>query len=241
MSGSEALDSFVDKWRARWPEWQVAGVFVAEEQRRPALAWFAVLQEFDAILNIDGDPLPADAKLGWWATELRDWARHRSRHPLGRVLEPLDAPWERLADALPDLPAARARPHSLETALAGLAGYARAAAEVEAALFGGPAASERALAAQVLAARLAEAGMAALPETLASAGAGTAAGHEQAQRDWARQLLEAWPRRGGGPVPRRVWAALARERLRQQAVGRLAPGRTPWRTLWQAWRAAALG
>ena len=100
MSGSEALDSFVDKWRARWPEWQVAGVFVAEEQRRPALAWFALLQEFDAILNIDGDPLPADAKLGWWATELRDWARHRSRHPLGRVLEPLDAPWERLADAL---------------------------------------------------------------------------------------------------------------------------------------------
>ncbi|HET6396663.1 MAG TPA: squalene/phytoene synthase family protein, partial [Pseudoxanthomonas sp.] len=148
MSGSDALDSFLEKWRARWPEWDVAGVFVAEDQRRLAVAWFALLQEFDAILNVEGDPLPADAKLGWWATELRDWAGHRSRHPLGRLLEPVAAPWDGLADALAALPAARARPAGMAEAMAALAGYARAVAAVDAALFGGRAADPDALAAQ---------------------------------------------------------------------------------------------
>lgn len=75
MAGPTALDSFLDKWRSRWPEWAVAEVFVPVRQRERAVAWFALLQEFDDILNIAGDPLPADAKLGWWGTELRDWAR----------------------------------------------------------------------------------------------------------------------------------------------------------------------
>ena len=40
--------------------------FVAEPQRELAVAWFALLQEFDDMLNTSGDPLPADAKLAWW-------------------------------------------------------------------------------------------------------------------------------------------------------------------------------
>ena len=107
MSGSDALGGFLEKWRARWPEWRLAEVFVPPEQRQRVVAWFALLQEFEDILNIAGDPLPADAKLGWWATELRDWAGQRSRHPLGRLLEPVPAPWAQLADALPALVAAR--------------------------------------------------------------------------------------------------------------------------------------
>ncbi|WP_019398381.1 squalene/phytoene synthase family protein, partial [Pseudoxanthomonas sp. GW2] len=151
MSTPSALDSFLDKWRQRWPEWAVAEVFVPQAERGRVLAWFALLQEFDDILNIAGDPLPADAKLGWWATELADWAGHRSRHPLGRMLEPLPAPWERLAAALPDLVAARARAADPQAALAALQGYAAAVAEVEAVVLGGPAARPQQLAAQVLA------------------------------------------------------------------------------------------
>jgi hypothetical protein len=104
---STALDSFLDKWRSRWPEWSVAAPFVAESQRELAVAWFALLQEFDDMLNTGGDPLPADAKLAWWGEELRSWAGHRSRHPLGRLLEPVRAPWAQLAEALPDLVEAR--------------------------------------------------------------------------------------------------------------------------------------
>ena len=65
MTTSTALDSFLDKWRTRWPEWQVAEPFIAESQRTLVVAWFALLQEFDDILNIPGDPMPADAKLAW--------------------------------------------------------------------------------------------------------------------------------------------------------------------------------
>ncbi|MGX9080248.1 hypothetical protein ACWTQY_30775, partial [Klebsiella pneumoniae] len=51
---STALDSFLDKWRSRWPEWSVAAPFVAEPQRDIAVAWFALLQEFDDMLNTSG-------------------------------------------------------------------------------------------------------------------------------------------------------------------------------------------
>ncbi|WP_374013637.1 phytoene/squalene synthase family protein [Pseudoxanthomonas koreensis] len=239
MSGSQALDSFMDKWRARWPEWAVAEVFVPPPQRSLAVAWFALLQEMDDILNVQGDPLPADAKLGWWAVELGDWQGHRSRHPLGRLLEPVDAPWQRLAEALPGLQDARKRPQDGDAALTALAAYAEAATAVEAALLGGPAGPSQALAAQVLATRLVEAGLDAVPQSLQPpADSGDA--HEAARRAWARQLLQAWPPRAGGPRARRVWSALARRRLQLLARGQAhRAAQQPLRTLWQAWRAAA--
>ncbi|MRT52162.1 phytoene/squalene synthase family protein, partial [Xylella fastidiosa subsp. multiplex] len=46
MTGSVALDSFLDKCLARWPEWSVADVFIPEPQRPLAMAWFTLLQEF---------------------------------------------------------------------------------------------------------------------------------------------------------------------------------------------------
>ena len=54
MSDSAALDSFLDKWRARWPEWSVGEIFVVPERRDIAVAWFALLQEFD---DVPGDAL----------------------------------------------------------------------------------------------------------------------------------------------------------------------------------------
>lgn len=245
MTGSDALEGFLDKWRARWPEWPVAEAFVPPAQRATAVAWFALLQEFEDAMNIAGDPLPADAKLAWWGEELRDWSRRRSRHPLGRVLEPLSAPWNELADALPVLIEARAQPADEAAAFAQWAEFARALGAVEDAVFavaggastggategGGRAAQARseAIAAQWLAARLLAAGAAAAPASLA-----------QSSAAWAGRLRQRWPARiAAAPVPGRLRSALGRARLRSLRDGvEGVPPLSPLRTLWLGWRAA---
>ncbi|MNK34350.1 Squalene/phytoene synthase [compost metagenome] len=230
MTTSSALDSFLDKWRTRWPEWSVAEPFVPEAQRTLVVAWFALLQEFDDILNTAGDPMPSDAKLAWWGEELRSWAGQRSRHPLGRLLEPVRAPWAALADALPDLVEARAAALEPAQALRALQPYAAAVAAVEAVMFDAPARGDVAtpVLVQTLAQRLQEAGVAAVPRALLGAGEGDAAQH------WARQLLTRWPARVAGPRARRMYASLARTRLQALAHGRELKA-TPVRTLLRTW------
>lgn len=241
MSDSTALDSFLDKWRARWPEWQMAEIFVPPARRPVAIAWFALLQEFEDIVNVAGDPTPADAKLAWWGEELRDWARQRSRHPLGRVLEPQAAPWAALADALPQLVAARDRPADAAAAFAGLRGFGEAVAAVETVLFAAPASAllAQAVAAQMLATRLAEAGSAALPLREAEM---AAPGDTSAQaRQWGEVLLRHWPERQGGRE-RRILSALARCRLRGfSKAGEAAPLPSLATIVFTAWRAARGG
>ncbi|MCF7751750.1 squalene/phytoene synthase family protein [Bacillus subtilis subsp. subtilis] len=230
MTTSSALDSFLDKWRTRWPEWSVAEPFVPEAQRSLVVAWFALLQEFDDILNTSGDPMPADAKLAWWGEELRSWAGQRSRHPLGRLLEPVRAPWAALADTLPDLIEARAPAMEPAQALGSLHAYAAAVAAVEAVVFDTPARGDVAgpVLLQTLAQRLHEAGVAAVPRSLLANGQGTAA------QQWAQQLLARWPARIAGPRPRRMYASLARTRLQASAHGRELKV-TPMRTLLRTW------
>lgn len=103
----EALDDFLDKWRGRWPEWRIAGVFVPEPERVVAEAWFALQQEWTDAAWAGADPTPGFAKLGWWQEELQGWSKGLRRHPLGRVLQKRQAPWARLAVALPALQVAR--------------------------------------------------------------------------------------------------------------------------------------
>lgn len=218
MTANTALDSFLDKWRERWPEWPVAETFVPPAQRELVVAWFALLQEFEDAMNVAGDPLPADAKLGWWAEELRDWSRRRSRHPLGRLLEPHAAPWAGLADALPSLGELREPWPDLEAAFARVRPLAQAMAEVEAALFGGraDAAVAQAVGAQWLAARQAGTGQGDLPA-----------------------LLERWPARVPASLPRRLWSALARARAQVQVKSGDKPQRVSrLRLLWRVWSAA---
>lgn len=224
---SSALDSFLDKWRERWPEWVFVERFVDVGLRERAVAWFALLQEFDDMLNASGDPTPSDAKLAWWGEELRSWGGQRSRHPLGRVLEPVRAPWAQLADTLPGLIDARERSVDATQARAGLAAYAAAVAAVEAVVFNEAAAKAAgdAVLTQTLAHRVQELGAAAVPHAVG----------DDAQ--WQRQLLAAWPARVAGPRPRRVYASLARARL--QAVlkgGQYQP--SPAGLLWRSWWAA---
>lgn len=235
MTDSTALDSFLDKWRTRWPEWRVVEVFVPAAQRQLAVAWFALLQEFTDAMNIAGDPLPADAKLAWWGEELRDWSRQRSRHPLGRVLEPNRAPWFELAEALPVLIRLRERPQDPAAAFELVRPLATAVAEVESTLFGAAAAGQplvQAISAQWLATRLDAAGDAAVPVRFGNHA-------DPSQRSWSRELLERWPTRNSGAIPRRLWSALARSRLRRfTAAGEGYMPLSPVRALWLGWRGA---
>jgi hypothetical protein len=180
-------------------------------------------------MNIAGDPLPADAKLAWWQQELRDWSAQRSRHPLGRLLEPVRAPWAELAETLPLMQEARTPPTSLEDALQVLRPFAEAVVAVERVLFERNAGRDdaRAIAVQWLQARTAAAGTAGRP-----------AGMDAAR--WSTELLRAWPTKPALARPHRIWSRLARLRLQREHAGKpaFAP---PLQQLWHSWRAASGG
>ena len=103
MSDQAALEAFLDKWRARWPEWRSAEVFVPAPQRAATLAWLALRQELADAAWDGADPRPGAAKLAWWGDELNGWANGRRRHPLGMALQRIPAPWDALASSLPAL------------------------------------------------------------------------------------------------------------------------------------------
>ena len=213
MNASDPLDSFLAKWRARWPEWELMSVFVPAPQRPTVAAWFTLLQELGDAAWSGREPAPGLAKLAWWQEELAGWGKGARRHPLGAALHRLDAPWGELGRALASLPATRE-----DAAAASLEGFARAVLACEAALFTAEPASPAAVAAMVedlhLARAMGQGG--ALP-------APAAAGRSPA----------------GLSLPRRLQRAAARERLRRGGEG----GRTVIRPatprlLLAGWRAA---
>lgn len=233
-AGSDAIDSFTGKWRARWPEWAVAEVFVPPGQRDTALAWAALLQELTDAAWGGNEPRPGEAKLGWWAEELQGWSRGLRRHPLGLVLQKQAAPWPRLAAALPSLRDSRERPVDPDDAAAQLRAFALAVAGVESELFGpGPAGQETAVDAvttALLHMRLAHHPADATPlQVLAQAE------DAQALGAWTKQLAGRPAEVKGATRPRRVWTSLALARLgRGAAVQPL----SAVHTLWAAWRGA---
>lgn len=226
----DGLHSFIGKWRARWPEWAVAQVFVPATQRPTALAWASLLQELTDAAWGGSDARPGEAKLAWWGEELQGWAQGRRRHPLGTHLQRQPAPWSQLASALPDLRESRERPRDREEAMAALQSFARAVAATEAVLFEGPFdAAVPAITASLLHARLAQMGESAVPLGLLAE-----AGKRGPLAAWGRELLAQWPATAGSR-PRRLWSALARQRL---VRGDAALPLPPWATLLTAWRGA---
>lgn len=208
VADSSALDSFLDKWRTRWPEWSVGETFVAADRRARAVAWFALQQEFEDAMNIAGETLPADAKLAWWGEELRGWSQQRSRHPLGRVLEPIPADWAGLAETLPVLMDAREPASSADAAYAQLQPWAEAMARVESIVLGG-APSAQLFVVQTLAQRMIEVHVAAPPQDHSGTDAAAR------QHGWATTLLRAWPAFGRAAPERRLWASYAHGRLQR--------------------------
>jgi len=212
---AEGPDSFLEKWRARWPEWALAEVFVPAARREEALAWLSLRQELLDAAWGGSDPRPGEAKLGWWQEELEAWARGMRRHPLGTVLQARSAPWDRLGASLPFLAATRGQP-----AAARLRPFAEAVAAVSAALEPDAAVPDwehvvHGLRAQRLL-------------------GGAAGGDTRAN---AVSLLREWPGDASLPLPDRLFSALLRARLRVQASGGDGPP-VRIRSLFEAWRAA---
>lgn len=233
-ASGDDIDGFVGKWRARWPEWPLAEVFVAPEHRPIALAWAALQQELLDAAWGGRDARPGELKLAWWMEELQGWTQGRRRHPLGRVLQRTVAPWALLAAVLPALGRSRERPLDADDAFASVRAVAEAAAAVEHTLFGGPegAATSELIGATWLATRARSADDdAAVPLALL----GRDGDGNRSRASWRAELRAHWPRDGrDAPRVRCLWAALARLRLAEpdDRVPR-AP-----RVLWQAWRAA---
>lgn len=214
--------SFIDKWRARWPEWEVAVVFVPEAQRALAEAWFSLLQELTDAAWGGADPTPGLAKLAWWQEELGGWAKGARRHPLGKPLQSAPAPWLALGRALPDLRALRGDDDGRSPAAVATTpgdAFATAVAECEAALFGGraDAAAQKAILRSLLAER-------ALLRAEPVPGAVAASGGQPGAAVWTARA---------GSRPRGVFAALVDARA-------VRPGRPlpPLRALFAAWRGA---
>lgn len=226
MSDREALQGFLGKWRAQWPEWNVAEVFVPEAQRERAQAWFALREELGEAAWGGADPRPGDAKLGWWAEELDGWSRGARRHPLGLALQKISAPWSNLAACLPALRASRERPADLDAALFALEPYAEAMAGVAQHLFEADApAPARNVVISLLAERVLRD-----PEGAAPLG-------DPDARGWAQGLLALWPPPGEGTRPGRLHAAIVRARLQRYAQGK-PPVLPRFAALATAWRAA---
>ncbi|WP_226468085.1 phytoene/squalene synthase family protein [Luteimonas panaciterrae] len=212
----EALDSFIAKWRDRWPEWSVAEVFLPASRRQTAYAWFTLLQEFTDAAWSGEDATPGLAKLAWWGEELRGWAKGARRHPLGATLQRQPVDWIALSGSLRELQAARG---IVPPALSGLQAFAAAVARIEAILFEGENGQGGAVD-RVLADVLAEHAL--------SHGA----------TDQARTLVAARLRGREATRPRRIQSALLYERLSQLAADQPLRAARPWRSVWLAWRAA---
>jgi hypothetical protein len=231
VSDQAALEAFLDKWRARWPEWRVAEVFVPARQRSATVAWLALRQELADAAWDGADPRPGAAKLAWWNDELHGWTQGRRRHPLGLALQRVAAPWDALAAALTALEAARETPQATGEGVgplhSALAPFAAAAAGVSAAI-------------AMEADRAVEPVAGATPHgAIAATLAATRALARDGDREAVKALLAAWPSRPAGSRADRIFAALAGERLRALLAhdGHRNPAPSQWHALWAAWRA----
>ena len=216
---AEGPDSFLDKWRARWPEWALAEVFVPPAQRTPLLAWLSLRQELLDAAWGGSDPRPGEAKLGWWQEELQAWQQGMRRHPLGTVLQAQPAPWGMLAMAVPLLAATRGQPSP-----ARLRPVAEAIAAVSAALEPGTVVQPWERVASGLRAQRMLGGNEGVDPPGAAA---------------SRALLDDWPSGGdtGAPLSARLFDAILRGRVQVRARGGDGPP-ARIRTLLAAWRAA---
>ncbi|HXH00894.1 MAG TPA: hypothetical protein VNI56_01710 [Xanthomonadaceae bacterium] len=97
-----ALADATAHWLVLWPEWEIAQLFLPASQRATAAAWGALLQALTDLGHGGADPTPLQAKRAWWQAELQGWSAGRYRHPLGAALQGTPAPWQAVADVLPE-------------------------------------------------------------------------------------------------------------------------------------------
>jgi phytoene/squalene synthetase len=238
MSEQLALDGFLDKWRSRWPEWNVVEVFVPMPRRVVAVAWLALQQELLDAAWAGTEPQPGEAKLGWWIEELQGWSQGRRRHPLGFALQREPAPWLPLAAHLPTLLASREVASNPEQAAGVLATLAEAIDRVGDALFAVSTRDSAVTIHALLAQQILSRGDAAAPLHI-RARMGEVAGELAMARAWATDLLGHWPARRAESRVSRIVVALLQARLRRFTAGHKRSQPLPrLPALWIAWRAA---
>lgn len=219
---------FLAKWRAAWPEWSIAEVFLDARSRPLADAWQALQFELTEAAWGGADARPGEAKLAWWVDELQGWSQGRRRHPLGLVLQRASTAWPDLARSIPVIATTRDRAFSADDAWAALLPVSAALARVESELFAGTASPET-VTACCLHARLARHPKDAVPLDV------VAPGQAQSETRWCAELLARWPQGQGNSRYRRLALALAQARLRRGSAADALPAVT---TLATGWRAA---
>lgn len=218
MNESDSLDSFLDKWRARWPEWELLSVFVPAPQRGTVAAWLTLLQELGDAAWAGADPTPGLAKLAWWQEELLGWSKGARRHPLGQALQRLAAPWDTLGRALAALPATRTAGEG--DGREAIERFGAAVLACEAALFGGGTPDATAIAAVA---------------------ADLQATRSLVQGESGAAVAPATPPAGGLSRPRRLQQVALRARLSQRARGQAQARPASLGLLLSGWRAARRG
>lgn len=214
---ADDLRSFLDKWRAQWPGWDVVQVFVPLSERDMAMAWFALLEEWRQAALGGDDPAPGLAKLAWWQEELRGWARGARRHPLGTALQRQLVDWAGLADGLSVWRHRDRLQDDARTFAEAIMPFAQAAATAESALWPGREVSTSDMSTWLLAQAVLH-------------GQSTAV---------ADEVLMHWPGAGRASAARRQWAALQHSALRGLHATSPRRGRLQaLRCLWSGWRAA---
>lgn len=132
------LQAAREKWLSRWPEWEIAELFLPANTRPLAWVWFAWLDELSLAAWSGTDAAPGMAKLAWWQEELKGWAKGARRHPLGATLQPLPVDWAAIAQQMGAL-----KERDLGTTgniaelVRAVEGFAALIAQSEQALFGG--------------------------------------------------------------------------------------------------------
>ena len=211
------LQSFIEKWQQRWPEWAIAEIFVEQQQRQTALAWFALLQELlDAALR-GHEPAPGMAKLAWWQEELTGWSKNMRRHPLAAQLMARSTQWTKLAHALTYL-RQREELTSAQSAIAiqAMQPFAEVVAAIESEMFEGTEARAQDLAGYLLAEQ-----HLLNPDTIS--------------QQYIQQLNLPLP--AFLPVrPRQLFAAIVYRRAQQYLANAKLEPLSHWTTLWLCWR-----
>lgn len=244
MSTEQALEPFVRKWLAFWPEQAVLDVFIPERLKPAAHAWGSLLYELhDCAFSLEHDPVREQKSL-WWSQELQAAEQGCAKHPVTQALQGFPAAYGGLAVPLLGLAQqAPIRAGDRNALAAALHPFADAVVRLERDLFGGVGSSHTdSVSAQLLVMRLPHGVQAfdrgLIPMNLLARhqSLDQIADERALLQDWLVDLAAMLPPTGqDGNWFRAAQSRFTRRRIRQLQSAK-APGVRPGH-VWDAWRA----
>ena len=244
MSPEQALEPFVRKWLAFWPEQAVLDVFTPERHKATSRAWGSLLFELHACaFSLEHDPVREQKSL-WWSQELRAAEQGSAKHPITQALQGHPAAYGGLAAQLLRLAQqAPIRAGDRNALAAVLTPFADAVVRVEQDLFGGEGSSPPdSVSAQLLVMRLPHGvqafDRAMIPMNLLARhqSLDQIADERALLQDWLADLSAMLPSAGQDGN----WFRAAQSRFTQRRIRQLQSSKTPGVRpghVWDAWRA----